>query len=147
MGEFLDQIRRHNAKVELELLPEVFLGVVAEAKNSIVFGSPLTGAPGQVVADVGGGALRGSWIDEFEDANNALISTSSPYAEQNEDGIARPSGDPYVQRSAIGGRWNVALTRMNIQRIVDDVANKLAEGGDQRPIGFQDNSVLGGSGS
>ena len=144
---FLDDIRAFNAKVELNLLPEVFVGVVAEVKNSIVFGSPLTGAPGQVVADVGGGTLRGSWIDEFEDANTALISTSSPYAPQNEDGIARPGGGQYTQRSATGGRWNVALTRMNSQRIVDDVAAKLTEGGDPRPSGFQDNSVLGGGGS
>ena len=147
MGEFLDQVRSHNAKVELDLVPAVFVGWVAEMKNSIVFGSPLTGAPGQVVADVGGGTLRDSWQTEFEDANNALISTKVPWAEQNEDGIARPGGGPYVQRSATGGRWNVALTRMNAQRVVDDVAAKLTEGGDPRPGGFQDNSVLGGSGS
>ena len=144
---FLSEIQAHNAKVELDLLPAVFVGVVAETKNSIQFGSPLTGAPGQVVADENGGALRASWQSEFEDANNAIISTSSPYAPQNEDGIARPGGGPYVQRSATGGRWNVALTRMGWQRIVDDVAAKLTEGGDPRPSGFQDNSVLGGSGS
>lgn len=144
---FLDGIRAHNEKVEHDLLPEVFAGWVAESKNSIVFGSPLTGAPGQVVADVDGGTLRASWQTEFEDSNNALISTKVPWAPQNEDGIARPSGGPYVQRSAIGGRWSVALTRMNSQRILDDVAAKLTEGGDPRPSGFQDNSVLGGSGS
>lgn len=143
---FLSEIRAHNQKT-LDLTQEVFVGVVAETKNSIVFGSPLTGAPGQVVADVGGGTLRDSWKTEFEDANNALISTKVPWAEQNEDGIARPGGGPYVQRSAVGGRWSVALTQTNIQRIVDDVAAKLTEGGDPRPSGFQDNSVLGGSGS
>jgi phage gpG-like protein len=146
MGEFLDQIRAHNAKT-LALVQAEFVGCVAEVQNSIQFGSPLTGAPGQVVADEKGGALRGSWSTEFEDANNALVSTNSPYAPQNEDGIARPGGGPYVQRSATGGRWNVALTRMGFQRIVDDVAAKLTEGGDPRPAGFQDNSVLGGSGS
>lgn len=144
---FLDEIRAHNARVELELLPAHFVGLVAEVKNSIQFGSPLTGSPGQVVADVGGGNLRGSWQDEFEDASNATVSTNVPYAESNEDGIARPGGGPYVQRSATGGRWSVALTRMNIQRLVNDVAAKLTEGGDPRPSGFQDNSVLGGSGS
>lgn len=147
MSGFLDEIRQHNAKVELDLLPAHFVGVVAEVKNSIQFGSPLTGSPGQVVADEGGGALRASWQSEFEDSSNALISTSSLYAPQNEDGIARPGGGPYVQRSAVGGRWSVALTRMGFQRIVDDVAAKLTEGGDPRPAGFQDNSVLGGSGS
>ena len=144
---FLDEIRAHNAKVELDLLPAHFVGVVAEAKNEIRIGGPLSGAPGQVVADEQGGALRASWQTEFEDANTALISTSSPYAPQNEDGISRPSGTPYVQRSATGGRWSVALVRNGWQRIVDDVAAKLTEGGDPRPGGFQDNSVLGGSGS
>jgi phage gpG-like protein len=147
MGEFLDAIRAHNARVELELVPAVFVGTVAEVKNSIQFGSPLTGAPGQVVADEHGGNLRASWQSEFTDPNNAIVSTNVPYAESNEDGIARPGGGPYVQRSAVGGRWSVALTRMGIQRIVDDVAAKLTEGGDPRPSGFQDNSVLGGSGS
>jgi hypothetical protein len=146
MGEFLDQIRAHNAKVPA-LTQAVFVGSVAEAKTSIVEGSALTGAPGQVVADVNGGNLRSSWLVEFEDENNAVISTNVPYAESNEDGIARPGGGPYVQRSAVGGRWSLALTRMGWPRIVDDVAAKLTEGGDPRPSGFQDNSVLGGSGS
>jgi hypothetical protein len=146
MGEFLDQIRAHTAKLPA-LTQAVFVGSVAEAKTSIVEGSPLTGAPGQVVADVNGGNLRGSWQTEFEDANNAVISTNVPYAESNEDGIARPGGGPYMQRSAVGGRFSCALTIMGWQRIVDDVAARLTEGGDPRPAGFQDNTVLGGSGS
>lgn len=140
---FLDEIRAHNAKTE-ELTQAVFVGAVAEAKSSIQFGSPLTGAPGQPVDE---DILRPSWQTEFEDPHTALISTNLPYAEQNEDGIARPGGGPYVQRSAVGGRWSVALTRTNMQRIYDDVAAKLNEGGDPRPSGFQDNTVLGGSGS
>ena len=123
---FLDDIKRFNVKLE-NLTQEGFVGTVAEAKNSIVFGSPLTGAPGQVVADVGGGNLRDSWQVEFEDPNTALISTNVPYAESNEDGIARPGGDPYIQRSAVGGRWNVALTRAGIQNIVDSEVERLAK--------------------
>ena len=143
---FLSEIQAHNAKVELDLLPAVFVGVVAEALNSIKFGSPLTGSPGQPVETE---ALRLSWGSEFEDANTALISAggTAEYNQQNEDGIARPGGGSYIQRSAVGGRWSVALTRTGFQRIVDDVAAKLTEGGDPRPGGFQDNSVLGGSGS
>lgn len=143
MSGFLDEIRAHNAKVELNLLPAHFVGVVAEVKNSVQFGSPLTGAPGQPVDT---GNLRASWESEFQDANNATVSTNVVYAEQNETGISA-TGGPYVQRSAIGGRYSVLLTRMGIQRIVDDVAARLAEGGDPRPSGFQDNTVLGGSGS
>lgn len=143
MGEFLDGIRRFNVEAE-NLTQAVFVGSVAEVKISIQFGSPLTGSPGQPVdQDI----LRPSWQTEWEDEHNAVVATKVPWAEQNEDGIARPGGGPYTQRSAVGGRWSVALTRTNFQRIVDDVAAKLTEGGDPRPIGFQDNSVLGGSGS
>jgi len=112
---FLDEIRAHNAKVELDLLPAVFVGAASVAKNEIQMGGPLSGAPGQVVDDVNGGNLRASIQLEFEDANNALISTNVAYAESNEDGIARPGGGPYVQRSAVGGRWNFALVRMGWQ--------------------------------
>lgn len=140
---FSDDIRRWNVKVE-DVTQAVFVGSVAGVKESIQFGSPLTGSPGQPVdQDI----LRPSWQSEFTDPHNAVVSTNVPWAPQNEDGIARPGGGPYVQRSAVGGRFSVALTRMNYSRIVDDVANKLTKGGDPRPSGFQDNSVLGGSGS
>lgn len=142
MGTFLDQIRRFNAKAE-NLTQAVFDGTVAEVKNSIQFGSPLTGSPGQPVdKDI----LRPSWQTEFTDPHNARVSTNVLWAVQNETGISA-TGGPYVQRSAKGGRWSLALTRMGWSRIVDDVANRLTEGGDPRPSGFQDNTVLGGSGS
>ena len=120
---FLDDIKRFNVKAE-NLTQEVFVGAVAEVKNSIQFGSPLTGSPGQPVDE---NILLPSWEAEFEDPNTALVSTSVPWAEQNEDGIARPGGGPYVQRSAVGGRWSVALTKAGFQNIVDDVAKRLAE--------------------
>lgn len=123
---FADDIRRWNLKVE-NLTQEVFVGSVAEVKNSIVEGSPITGSPGQPVGDDPGGDLRASWQTEFEDPHNALVSTSSPYAESNEDGIARPGGGQYIQRSAVGGRWSVAQTRAGFQNIVDDVAARFAE--------------------
>ena len=118
---FSEDIKRFNAKVE-NLTQEVFVGVVAEAKDSIVNGSPLTGSPGQPVDT---GNLRDSWQTEFKDENTAVISTNVVYAPQNEDGISRPSGVEYRQKSAQGGRWSVALTRAGIQNIVDDVVNKL----------------------
>jgi hypothetical protein len=121
---FAADIERWTRKVKVAN-EAVFSGVVAETKNSIVFGSPLTGAPGQVVADVRGGELRASWQAEFETPTRALISTSVPWAQQNEDGVARPGGGPYEQRAAIGGRWNVALTRRGFANIVADVCNRL----------------------
>lgn len=111
--------------------------IVAEVYNEIVFGSPITGAPGQVVADVNGGDLRASWSAHSITADCGEVSTKSQHAEQNEDGIARPGGGPYVQRSAIGGRWNVALVRTNFQRLVDHVVNA-----GRRPEGWTDNSAL-----
>lgn len=111
----------------------------AAVYESVVLGSPITGAPGQVVADENGGNLRASYQLTFPEVDKALIATKSVYAEQNEDGIARPGGGPYIQRSAIGGRWSIALTRMNFQRLLDSVVNA-----GLRPTGFTDNSALSG---
>src|SRR3990167_1330701 len=122
MSDFMGDLNRFTAKLE-NLTQAVFVGTAAEVQSSIVHGSPLTGAPGQPVDT---GNLRDSWQLEFPDAEHALVYTDVVYAESNEDGIARPGGGPYVQRSAIGGRWSVAFTRQNIQRIVDDQATKLA---------------------
>ena len=93
----------------------------AAVHNSVVHGSPITSAPGQVVADEDGGNLRDSWQLEFPDADHAMTYTKTVYAQSNEDGVARPGGGPYIQRSAIGGRWNVELTRLHWQRLVDHV--------------------------
>lgn len=124
MSGFADALTLFVAKVQTRT-QAAFVGTVAAAQNSIQFGSPLTGAPGQVVADVAGGTLRGSWHTEFSTPTSALISTSVPWAQQNEDGIARPRGGPYIQRSAVGGRHSVALTAASIQRLADAEALRL----------------------
>lgn len=121
---FHDDVMRFVAKLDAAdaaLLP----AVAAEVHNSIVFGSPLTGAPGQVVADVGGGNLRDSWQLTFPTPDTAMSATKVAYAQSNEDGIARPGGGPYIQRSAIGGRHSVALTVAGFQKIVDHVVRQL----------------------
>lgn len=125
---FRDDMQRINAQVRADT-QAIFLGVCVEAKNSIVFGSPLTGAPGQVVADKDGGELRASWQLSFESPTSAVISTKSNHAPQNEDGIARPGGGPYIQRAAVGGRHGVALTITNLDRIVAAETAKLGNGG------------------
>jgi hypothetical protein len=122
--DFVSQLGTFTEKVKVRT-QAAFVGTVAEVKNSIVFGSPLTGAPGQVVADYMGGTLRDSWQVKFESPTVALIGTNVPWASSNEDGIARPNGGPYIQRSAVGGRWSVALTRAGIQRIADSEAARL----------------------
>jgi hypothetical protein len=111
----------------------------AAMHESIVFGSPVTGSPGQVVADENGGNLRSGWTLDFPTPDTARSYTNVVYAESNEDGIARPGGGPYIQRSAIGGRWSVASTRVNFDRLVDHVINSGI-----RPEGFQTNSALVG---
>lgn len=103
----------------------VFVGTVAEAKRSIQEGSEITGSLGQPVDD---NNLRPSWFVRFLDRWSAIIGTNVEYAESNEDGIARPHGGPYIQRSAVGGRWSRAKTIAGMQRIVDVVTRRLAEG-------------------
>ena len=122
--------------LKLEGIDQAMVPAIGAAvHNSVVFGSPTTGAPGQVVADQNGGNLRGSWQLTFPTTTTAQSSTKVPYAESNEDGIARPGGGPYIQRSAIGGRWNVALTLANSQKLVDEVARDLAAGSGGRADG------------
>jgi hypothetical protein len=137
---FADDIRRWTLKVQTKSR-DVFVGTVMAVHESIVEGSPITGAPGQPVDS---SFLKGSWLVDIQ-GDMGKVTTKTVYAESNEDGIARPGGGPYVQRSAVGGRWSVALTRMNFGRLVDDVVAWL--GDNPPPAGFQDNSVLGGSGS
>ncbi|HEY4306559.1 MAG TPA: hypothetical protein VGM82_18935 [Gemmatimonadaceae bacterium] len=60
----------------------VFVNSASHAYESIVNGSPVTGAPGQPVDT---GRLRASWQLEFLDANTAKISTKLSYAEAVEN--------------------------------------------------------------
>jgi len=105
------------------LVPAVFVASAAHAHRSVQEGSPDTGSKGQPVDE---GNLRASIQLEFPSRTEALISTNVGYAESNEDGIARPGGGPYIQRSSVGGRWSFALTIAGIQRIVDVEAARLA---------------------
>jgi hypothetical protein len=110
-------------------LAAITVGSVELAQRSIQYGSDLTGSPGQPEQS---GDLIVSWTIEAIDARRARIYTMSPYAESNEDGIARPGGGPYVLRSARGGRWSVRKTRIGFYKIVDYVASTLAAGRTKR---------------
>lgn len=105
------------AQTGVSLLPAVGAAVF----NSVVFGSPITGAPGQPVDE---GHLRASWQLTFPSPTEALIATKSPYARDNEDGV-RADGRPYVQRSPVGGRHSVKLTEQHIDKLVADEARKM----------------------
>lgn len=110
----LNKFQRQLAAFEVALLPE--LGALMH--QSIVHGSPLTGAPGQPV-DQGG--LAQSWRVSFPSPTSVQVSSDSPYARPNEDGV-REGGKPYVQRSAKGGRHSVRLTRRGLDKLVAQAA-------------------------
>jgi hypothetical protein len=118
-------IKRFELKLEgmaTGLLP----AVAATAHDSIVNGSPLTGAPGQPVDT---GNLKASWQLMFPTPEVAEIVTKSVYAVPNETGIT-DDGRPYLQRSPVGGRHSVALTFAGMTRIVEHETKRLmGEGG------------------
>lgn len=121
----------------------VYVGTVTHVLTSIVEGDPLTGSPGQPVAEIDGGNLRASWgaglggpdstpgfnSPQWESPTSAIIGTNCVYARQNEDGIARPSGGTYRLLAPIGGRWSVRQTVNAFPRIVEAEAKRLNEGG------------------
>lgn len=123
---FADDLGRFTAKVETRSR-DVFNNTASHVLTSIRDGSPVTGAPGQPVGQYGpgyhqgevGGELKGSWQLHSLGPWEAEVSTFEPYAKQNEDGIARPGGGPYTQRSTVGGRFSVTITRAGIQKITD----------------------------
>jgi hypothetical protein len=112
---FADDLQRFTAKVETRTR-DVFVNVAAHVLTSVRDGSPVTGAPGQPVDT---GNLKASWQLRFDSPTSAEVSTNVEYAPQNEDGIARPGGGQYTQKSPVGGRFSVAITAAGIQKILD----------------------------
>jgi hypothetical protein len=119
--EGLDRFIVKMEHLERGLLP----AVAAHAHDSIVSGSPVTGAPGQPVDT---GALRNSWQLRFPTKDVAEITTNLVYAPMNEYGVTE-DGRPYRQLSPVGGRHSVAHTITNFDRIVEFEAKRLSEGG------------------
>lgn len=110
---------------------EIFLRTCALAFDSIVNGSPVTGAPGQPVDT---GALRASWSLTFESPTEALISTNLVYAPAIEEGQQEPYSRngayivpaPMTLRSSVGGFHSVKMTRAALQSIVDFATAEVA---------------------
>lgn len=87
------------------------------AKQSIQFGSPLTGALGQPVDE---GTLRNSFMVERPSPTERTIATNLPYAQSIEDGLSYAhGGTPMTLRSAVGGFHSIAQTVANFDRIAD----------------------------
>lgn len=129
MGRFAEGLDRFavRVKTKAQLIHEAD---VAKTYTSIVFGSELTGAPGQPVGpdDPPHEHLRESWKTQAESPTRTAIFTESPYAKSNEDGIARPGGGPYRLLSPVGGRRSVALTKANFDRIHQSSIRDLSGG-------------------
>jgi hypothetical protein len=132
MTAFGEALQHFTAKVETRS-STVFLNTVSAVHESITQGSPVTGSPGQPVGQYGpgyhegdvGGELLSSWQTILNGQWSAAIVTNNPYAPQNEDGIARPGGGAYTQRSTVGGRHSVMKTAAGIQRLVDAEVKKV----------------------
>lgn len=118
----LAAFQRKLARFDAGLLP----AVLDLAHESIVNGSPITGAPGQPVEE---GDLRDSWVKEQTSPTTGSVLSDSEYALQNETGV-KAGGGVFVQRSTSGGRFSVALTRRNFQSLVEHAARAaMAEAG------------------
>jgi hypothetical protein len=118
---FGTDLKRWKEKVEFAS-HEVFVNTASAAHSSIQNGSTVTGAPGQPVDT---GNLKSSWQLNFTSPTAAEITTNVVYAKGIEEGISS-HGTPITFRSSVGGAHSVALTRANLQRLVDDEARKLA---------------------
>lgn len=106
----MDRILKQFDHMSAALLPTV--GELMH--QSVVYGSPITGAPGQAEQD---GDLIASWRTTVTETSASTLSNSE-YAIPNEYGVRR-GGKPYIQRSAKGGRYSVGITRKNFQKIID----------------------------
>jgi hypothetical protein len=114
----LNVFQKKLAAFDADLLPE--LGALMH--QSITVGSRLTGAPGQPVDQ---GDLLHSWSVSFPSATSVQVSSDSPYARPNEDGV-RGGGKPYIQRSPRGGRHSVRLTRRGLDKLVEQAAKNVS---------------------
>lgn len=108
---FRDDCRRFGLEVDA-VDAEIFANVVSAVHESIVDGSPVTGAPGQPVDT---GTLRDSWTPEFLSATEARVSTNVEYAPHVEDNVR---GVEFKNH----GPHSVKLTVAGFDRLVDDVA-------------------------
>ncbi len=120
-GDFGAQVRRFAVDLEATTTA-VFVNTAAAVHESIVNGSPITGAPGQPVDT---GALKASFILDFRNATEAEISTNIEYAPYVEDGIAGKNDHPHYR---VGGPHSVKLTIAGAPQLLENEARKLGGG-------------------
>ena len=107
-----EDVKRFSRRVE-GLSTAAFVDIAQAVQDSIVNGSPVTGAPGQPVDT---GNLKNSWQLAFESPTSAIIGTNVVYARVIEDN-ARGA----TLRSKVGGFHSVNLTLSNFGRLVKHV--------------------------
>jgi hypothetical protein len=113
--QFGSQLRYWHAKAE-KLEQAIFVNSASALKDSIVNGSPVTGAP-QLPVETGN--LRAGVQLEFDAPDSALIYTNVEYAEHVEDNV---NGVKF----RVGGPHGWKLARAGFQRVVDDETTKAA---------------------
>jgi hypothetical protein len=104
----------HQKAVGLER--DIFVNSASALKDSIVNGSPVTGAP---MLPVDTGALRAGVQLEFDAPDSALIYTKVDYAEIVELNIRGVT-------FRVGGPFGWTLSRAGFGRIVEDETRKVA---------------------
>lgn len=115
MSEFGNQLRYWHAKAR-GVEQAIFVNTASAMKDSIVEGSPVTGAP-QLPVDTGN--LRAGVQLEFDAPDSALIYTNVEYAEHVEDNVRGVT-------FRVGGPHGWKLSRAGFQRVVDDETRKAA---------------------
>lgn len=104
--------KKKQVLIRLKETDEKVLKTVVEiAKDSIVNGSALTGAPGQPHD------LRDKWKVTIG-KGFARIHINEKSARSVEEGISRKYGGPIKLKSPIGGFHSVKLTRSSIRKIL-----------------------------
>jgi hypothetical protein len=99
---------------------EVFTRSVEAVAQSVVFGSEITGAPGQP-EDL----REGAWTTTYEGEQAAVISTDDPSARSVEDGISHLHGGPITLNSPLGGFHSLLQTRLNFDKLVENVTQRV----------------------
>jgi hypothetical protein len=121
MGAFADALQRFGTKADRNM-SAVFVATVVELRDSVKYGSSVTGAPALPVAPnefPRAGALRDSVTVTYPDPNTALIYTASPYGPDVED---NPKGHTFHSGAAHGWKLTIAAA----PRVVDVVAQRIA---------------------
>lgn len=93
---------------------DVFVGTAIAVKDSVVNGSPITGAPGQPVDT---GALKNSWQLTFESPTSALVASGGDGVESY-NRVIEDNLRGAKLRSAVGGFHSVALTVAGFDKLV-----------------------------